>query len=107
MIILYGGIFMSDCCERSKRETRSEEEITKISNRMNRLIGQLQGVKKMIEENRYCLDVLIQLSAVQSALKEVSYMILKEHLDTCVTQDILEGKLDSIDETMEIIKKIK
>lgn len=98
---------MSDCCERSKREPRSEEEITKISNRMNRLIGQLQGVKKMIEENRYCLDVLIQLSAVQSALKEVSYMILKEHLDTCVTQDILDGKLDSIDETMEIIKRIK
>lgn len=98
---------MSDCCCKLKEIPRSEDEKKKIENRLNRVIGQLGGIKKMIDEDRYCGDILLQLSAAEKALENLGYIILKDHLNTCVTDKIKKNDDTIIDETLELIKKLK
>lgn len=95
------------CCERTKNTPRSEEELKALNDRLNRIIGQLGGIKNMINENRYCGDVLIQLSAAENALQNLGYMILKNHLETCVVESIKEGNSEILAEVIELIKKLK
>ncbi len=78
-----------------------------LNDRLNRIIGQLGGIKNMINENRYCGDVLIQLSAAESALQNLGYMILKNHLETCVVESIKEGNSEILAEVIELMKKLK
>lgn len=78
-----------------------------LNDRINRIIGQLGGIKNMINENRYCGDVLIQLSAAESALQNLGYMILKNHLETCVVESIKEGNSEILAEVIELMKKLK
>lgn len=94
-------------CKRYKQVPRHADEVKRIQGRLNRAIGQLEGIGKMIDDNRYCGDILIQLSAVQSALRSVGYVILGEHLESCVTEKIKEGDTEIMDETLDLIKKIK
>ncbi len=94
---------MSECCQ--KKTLRSEEEKKIITNRINRIEGQLTGIKKMIQENRYCNDVLIQLSAVENSVKSLSNHILENHLYSCVTRDLENGELEIIDELISLFKK--
>lgn len=94
-------------CSRKKHVPRSEEEEKALKNRIARIQGQLNGISKMIEENRYCGDVLIQIAAVERSLQEVGYLILKTHMDTCVREDIKNDKPGIIDETVELIRKLK
>ena len=75
-----------DCCGQHKHTPRSEELVRDADRRINRAIGQLNGVKAMLDDNRYCGDVLTQLAAAESAIKAVSRIILKEHLETCVVE---------------------
>lgn len=100
---------MEECpnCARKKHVPRSEEEEKALKNRIARIQGQLNGISKMIEENRYCGDVLIQIAAVERSLQEVGYLILKTHMDTCVREDIKNDKPGIIDETVELIRKLK
>ena len=85
-------------CEcRHKATERSAEFQSELQKRLNRAIGQLNGVKSMIEDNRYCGDVLIQLSAAE--------MLLRDHLETCVTERVREGDTGVIDEVMQLIKR--
>ena len=102
------GDFMNnqECC-RHKKNGRSVESKKALENRINRITGQLGGIKRMIDEDRYCADILIQLSAAESALQNLSYIILKEHLESCVSEEIKNGNSEIIAETMDIIKKIK
>ncbi|MBR2370706.1 MAG: metal-sensing transcriptional repressor [Clostridia bacterium] len=93
-----------NCCH--KKTPRSYESAKKLENRINRIIGQLTGIKRMLDENRYCGDILIQISAVESALKNLGYLILDEHLKTCVTEKILDGDEAIMNETLELIKKL-
>ena len=95
------------CCAKKKHTPRSEEEKKKLVNRVSRIEGQLKGIAKMIEEDRYCGDILIQLSAAEKALESFGYTILNAHLESCVKEDILAGKDEAIGETMELIKRIK
>lgn len=95
------------CCCRHKETPRSENERKLLENRINRIIGQLGGIKKMIDDNRYCGDILIQLSAAESALQNLGYLILRDHMETCVAEKIRSGDDKIIDETMEFIKKLK
>lgn len=97
---------MENCCK-TKATPRSEESRRALENRLNRMIGQLGGIKNMIENNRYCSDILTQVAAVESALQNFGYIILKDHLETCVTEEIKKGNNGIIDETIDIIKKIK
>lgn len=90
---------------RHKRTPRGEALQADVQKRLNRAIGQLNGVKAMIDDNRYCGDVLMQLAAAQSAVHRVAEMLLQEHMETCVVEQVREGNLDSIDEVMGLIRK--
>ncbi len=93
------------CCCQHKNTPRSEEMQADLQKRLNRVIGQLNGVKSMIDDNRYCGDVLIQLSAAESAVHSISAILLQNHLETCVVEQIEQGNADIIDEAMQLIKK--
>lgn len=93
-------------CPHCKKDPRSQELIENLQKRLNRISGQINGVSKMINENRYCGDVLIQIAAIESALKEVGYIVLKDHLFTCVSSDIKNDDFSSLEEAIEIAKKL-
>ena len=93
-------------CRCHRKETpRSAELQVDLQKRLNRVIGQLNGVKSMIEDNRYCGDVLTQLAAAESAVHSVSTIMLKNHLETCVVEQIERGNREVIDEVMQLLKK--
>ena len=94
---------MEKCCK--KETVRSEDDKKLIINRINRIDGQLMGIKKMIQNDSYCNDVLIQLSAVENSVKSLSNLILEKHLYSCVTRDLENGNLDIIDELISLFKK--
>lgn len=99
---------MSCChCEEHQFVPRDEQEIKQLTNRIHRIIGQMNGIEKMIEENRYCGDVLIQVAAIEKALQSFGYIILQRHLETCVTEDIKNGDETIMAEVMDLVKKLK
>lgn len=84
--------------------TNSEKE--GITNRLKRIEGQVRGLQKMVEDDRYCVDVLVQISAVQAALDKVGYQMLERHAKMCVTNAVKEGNGDEyMDELMKVIKQ--
>lgn len=95
------------CCCRYKATPRSEDTQRQLENRLNRMIGQMQGVKKMIAENRYCGDILTQIAAIESALQGVGYLVLEEHMSTCVVEEIQKGNTAVVEEAVELVKKLK
>ena len=95
-----------DCCH-TKHTPRSEAQKKQLQNRLSRMAGQLNGISKMLEENRYCGDILIQVSAVESALQSFGYLVLKEHLETCVVEEVHKGNGQIMEETIELVKKLK
>ena len=86
---------------------RSEEELRQLKNRLNRMVGQLNGIGRMLDENRYCGDILIQISAVEKALQGFGYSVLKSHMENCVVEEVRNGNPDIMDETLELMKKLK
>ena len=94
-------------CKNYRETPRGEEKLKSLVSRVNRIKGQIEGLKAMLEENRYCYDILIQISAAESALRSLSYLIFEEHLATCVADKIKSGDQDIIQETMELMKKLK
>jgi DNA-binding FrmR family transcriptional regulator len=97
---------MEECCKH-KHQPRSQKELKDLKNRIHRMSGQLDGIERMLEDNRYCGDILIQISAVQCGLEQLASKVLKTHIETCVVQDLQEGKMESVDELIGLIKKIK
>ena len=95
----------SDCPCRHKSTPRSMELQADMQKRLNRAIGQLTGVKAMIEDNRYCGDVLTQLVAAESAVRRVSEMVLAEHMRTCVVEEVRAGNDEVIDEVMALMRR--
>lgn len=83
-----------------------EAEKNCLNKRINRITGQLNGINKMINEDRKCEDILIQIAATTSALRAVGEELLKNHMETCMKEDILNGKDESIQEVMKLIKKL-
>ena len=96
----------AECC-RFKTTPRGRSEIHHLQNRLKRMIGQLNGINRMLEDNRYCGDILIQVAAVESALQSFGYLVLQEHLETCVVEEIQKGNIQVVDEAVELIKKLK
>ena len=92
------------CCNRTKQ--RSEKEAKDLIKRLNRIEGQVRGIKNMVEEERYCVDILNQVSAVQAALNSFSKELLASHIHTCMVEDIQAGKTEAVDELCETIKKL-
>ena len=91
------------CC--NKKTQRSNEEKKLITNRLNRIEGQVKGIKKMVQEDKYCNDILIQLSAIENSIKSLSNHIRENHLYSCVTNDLEKGNLEIIDELISLFKK--
>ena len=96
-----------DCCARYKKTLRSEEQLKTLRNRMNRIAGQVAGIQRMLDDNRYCGDILTQIAAVESALQSVGYLVLQEHMRSCVAEGVREGRDEMLDEAVELMKKLK
>lgn len=94
-----------DCCRHKTRE-RSEKEYRDLLNRLSRIEGQVRGVRRMLENNAYCLDIITQVSAVNSALNSFNKVLLTNHLQTCVTDDIREGRTEKIEELVKVLPKL-
>lgn len=92
------------CCHKTKE--RSEKEYKDLLNRLNRIEGQVRGIKSMVEKDAYCTDILIQVAAVNAALNSFNKVLLSNHIKTCVTQDIKAGKEDSMEELLAILPKL-
>ena len=101
------GCGSCDACARTKHTPRGEQERRQLENRLNRIIGQLNGIRKMLDENRYCGDILTQIGAAESALQSLGYIILKEHMETCVTEGVKAGDTEIMAEAFELMKKLK
>lgn len=90
-----------------KAVQRQDEKKKKLQDRLKRIEGQVRGINKMVEEDRYCADILIQLTAVSSALKQVGLTLLEDHMHHCVTGAIQSGEgEETIDELMKIIGQL-
>ncbi len=93
------------CGCRHKHTPRSEALQADVQKRLNRAIGQLNGVKAMIDDNRYCGDVLSQLAAAESAVRRVSELVLEEHMRTCVVEEVRQGNDEVIEEVMGLMRR--
>ena len=94
-------------CIKHKHHPRSEEELKTLKNRLHRMIGQLSGIENMLDENRYCGDILIQVAAIEKALQSFGYLLLESHINTCVVEEIRQGNMENLSELMKLIKKLK
>lgn len=95
------------CCHCSQRKKeRSPEEYKKLIHRLNRIEGQIRGIKRMVENNAYCPDILIQSAAVNAAINAFNKELLANHIRTCVADDIRNGKDEAIDELVVTLQKL-
>lgn len=92
------------CCHKTKK--RSDDEYKRLINRLNRIEGQIRGIKGMVERNAYCVDILVQSAAVSAAVNSFNKELLAEHIRTCVAQDIRDGKDEVIDELVCTLQKL-
>ena len=93
-------------CEHCRTKKRTEEEYRSLINRLNRIEGQIRGIRGMVEKDAYCIDILTQASAASAALNAFSRELLANHLRTCVARDIREGHDETIDELLAILQKM-
>ncbi len=95
------------CCgESCKKKDRTPEEQKKLINRLNRISGQISGIKSMVENNAYCTDILIQVSAATAALNSFNKELLAEHIRTCVAENIKRGNDEVIEELVNTLQKM-
>ena len=87
-------------------KVRTEEEHKTLINRLNRIEGQVRGVKRMIEEDAYCIDILTQVSAINAALNSFNKVLLAEHIRTCVAEDVKAGNDETIEELVATLQKL-
>lgn len=92
--------------EALKTKKREDKEYKDLLNRLKRIEGQIRGIEGMIENDAYCTDVLTQVVAAKSALNSFSKVLLSNHIKSCVTNDIKEGKEETVDELVELLQKM-
>ena len=95
---------VNSCCHKTKE--RSEKEYQDLIHRLNRIEGQVRGIKGMVEKDVYCTDILIQVAAVNAALNSFNKVLLANHIRTCVAEDIRQGKEETIDELVTVLQKL-
>lgn len=93
-------------CSCHKTKTRSEKEYKDLIHRLNRIEGQIRGIKKMVESDTYCTDILVQVSAVNAALNSFNKVLLANHIRTCVSDDIRAGKEETVDDLVKVLQKL-
>lgn len=94
------------CCSSQRKKERTPEEYTKLIHRLNRIEGQIRGIRGMVENNAYCPDILMQSAAVTAAMNAFNKELLASHIRTCVAQDIRDGKDEVIDELVGTLQKL-
>ncbi len=95
---------MNKCCCQKKKH-RSPEEVKALINRLNRIEGQVRGIKNMLENDEYCVDILNQISASRAALGSLASILLEDHIQTCVAEGIKNGDTEIVLELTSTIKK--
>lgn len=95
---------MEDCCCRKKK--RSEEEYRSLANRLSRIEGQVRGLRRMLEEDCYCVDILTQVGATTAALNSFTGELLSTHIRTCVAEDIRSGQEEKLDELIKVLPRL-
>lgn len=93
------------CCACTRKKTRTEEDKRALINRLNRIEGQIRGIRSMVEKDAYCPDVLTQASAASAALNGFAKVLLSEHIRTCVAEDVRNGHDDTLDELLNTLQK--
>ena len=96
---------MEECCCHKTKE-RSQEEYKSLIHRLNRVEGQIRGIRGMVEKNAYCPDILTQVAAANAALNAFSKELLAQHIRTCVARDIREGRDETIEELVATLQKL-
>lgn len=94
----------NNCCE--KMTMRAESEKTKLIHRLNRIEGQVRGLKNMVETNGYCTDILVQSAAVNAAINAFNRELISNHINNCVVRDIKNGDMEVVDELVATLQKL-
>ena len=94
---------MCPCC---RTKHRSDKEFKDLLNRLSRIEGQIRGIKGMVENDAYCVDILTQVSAITSALNSFNKVLLANHIKTCVSDDIRAGREEKVDELVVTLQKL-
>ncbi|QRG87014.1 metal-sensing transcriptional repressor [Bulleidia sp. zg-1006] len=93
-------------CHAHEYKQRSEAEKKALLMRLHRIEGQIRGIEKMVDEDQYCPNIVMQVSAVSSALNSFSKELMASHIQTCVVEDLREGNEESIQELVKMIQKL-
>ena len=93
-------------CPHCRKKVRDEKEHKELQNRLNRIEGQIRGIKKMVDDDCYCTDIIVQVSAATAALNSFNKELLSRHIKTCVSEDIKAGKDETVDELCALIAKL-
>ena len=94
------------CCCCGRKKERTDKEYKDLLNRLSRVEGQIRGIKRMVEEDCYCPDIMVQVAAAKAALKSFNKVLLANHIRTCVADDIRNGQDDTIEELIETLGKV-
>ena len=97
---------MGECCCTARTKERDEEELRSLTNRLNRIEGQIRGIRGMLEKNAYCPDILAQVAAANAALNAFSRELLANHIRTCVVDDIHAGREETVEELLGTLQKL-
>lgn len=97
---------MKECAGCARLKQRSEQEYNDLIRRLNRIEGQIRGIRGMVEKSAYCPDILIQAAAANAALDAFERALLANHIKTCVVQDIRAGREETVDELIDTLKKL-
>lgn len=97
---------VQECCHCHKTKERSAKEYRDMIHRLNRIEGQIRGIRGMVERDAYCTDILTQVAAVNAALNSFNRVLLANHIKTCVTRDIRDGKEETVDELLATLQKL-
>ena len=100
------GESLEACPHCTKHKARSEKEYKDLLNRLSRVEGQIRGIRRMVENDCYCTDILVQVSAATAALNSFNKVLLGNHIKTCVAQDIRDGKEETVDELVTTLQKL-
>ncbi len=93
-----------NCCHKTKERTPDEHKA--LINRLSRIEGQIRGIKKMVEQDAYCTDIITQVAAANSALNSFNKELLSTHIKTCVAEDIRAGKEETVDDLLATLQKL-
>ena len=93
-------------CSCHKTKERTDKEYKDLIHRLNRIEGQIRGIRGMVEKDVYCTDILMQVAAASAALNSFTRVLMTNHIKTCVTNDIREGKEETVDELVAVLQKL-